>query len=349
MVAPTVPVAVGQTTNSAVHRAAPGNAADGIEIRRMVRIGDIDQYVSIRSRHRGNPILLFLHGGPGLTSIPVSYTYMRGWDEYFTLVQWDQRGAGKTYAANDLAKMRAGMRIDTMVNDADELVQWLRTTFGQQRIVLMAHSWGTILGVKLVQRHPDWFSAYVGMGQVVDFPKSEAMGYAATLAAARADHNGRAIADLKSVAPFPDLRNPQRNYSNLPLERRWLEHYDGDEAGTNEEVARFSPEYSTDELKARDDGQTFSLQALWEQLSTVDFTRDTEFACPVILLEGRRDVTTSAALANTWFDAIRAPAKKFVWFDNSAHMVFEEEPGKVLSTLVNDVLPLTRSPDRPRP
>ncbi|MGD0191459.1 MAG: alpha/beta hydrolase [Rhizomicrobium sp.] len=313
-------------------------------MQRMLPLGGIDQYISIKSRHRGNPILLFLHGGPGLTSIPVSYVYMRDWPEHFTLVQWDQRGAGRTFADNDLAKMRSSMRIDTMVNDAEELVRWLRATFGQQRVVLMGHSWGTILGIRLIERHPDWFYAYVGMGQFVDFQKSEAMGYAATIAAARAERNSQAVSELDAISPYPDLRNPARSYENMTIERRWLERYDGDEEGSHEEVARLSPDYSADDLRARDQGQAFSLQALWEQISHVDFSRDTEFGCPIIILQGRRDVTTSSLLASRWFETVRAPYKKFVLFDNSAHMLFEEEPAKVLDVLVNDILPLTRPP-----
>jgi pimeloyl-ACP methyl ester carboxylesterase len=332
-----------QTPGDVFRSAQRIDTADGVDIQRYIPIGGINQYVSVRGRHRNNPILLFLHGGPGLTSIPVSYHFMAGWDDYFTLVQWDQRGAGKTWEANDPARVRPTMHIDTMVDDAAELVRWLRATFGQQRIVLMGHSWGTILGVKLIERHPEWFSAYVGMSQFVDFQKSEAMGYAATLVAARTEHNEQAVGELELLAPYPDPRHPGSNLLHLAEERRWLEHYDGDETGTHEDVVRYSPDYSSADRRARDQGQDFSTKALWPEIATVDFTHDTDFACPVIILQGRRDLTTSASLADQWLASVHAPYKKLVWFDDSAHMVFEEEPGKVLATLISEVLPLTAS------
>lgn len=315
---------------------------DGIQVQKFIRIGGIEQWISIRGRHRDNPILLFLHGGPGFTSIPTSYYYMRGWEEYFTVVQWDQRGAGKTYLANDPAKVRQTMTIDRMTADAEELIECLRKTYDQKRIVLMAHSWGTILGIKLVQRHPDWFYAYVGMGQFVDFARSELLGYRATLAAARADHNQKAVADLKAIAPYPDLHHLQRSLHNLGRERRWLEDYDGDAGQSHDELGRFSPGYSSRDLQARRDGLNFSLDALWSQLSGVDFTAITRFHCPMIFMQGRRDLTTSATVLADWYKTLHAPYKKLVWFEDSAHLVYEEEPGKVLVTLVNDVLPLTR-------
>jgi proline iminopeptidase len=106
-------------------------------------------------------------------------------------------------------------------------------------IALMGHSWGTMLGVKVAQLHPDWFSAYVGISEFVDFEHSEGMGYQATLAAARADPNKQAVAELEAMAPFPDPRHPQRTLEHLEQER-WLERYDGDtRTSLDNEVGQF--------------------------------------------------------------------------------------------------------------
>jgi pimeloyl-ACP methyl ester carboxylesterase len=315
---------------------------DGIEKQHMVRIGGIDQWISVRGRHRGNPILLFLHGGPGFTSIPHSYYFMAGWDEYFTFVQWDQRGAGKTFEANAPETVGPTLSIDRMLADAEELVTYLMRSYGSRRIVLMAHSWGTVLGVKLVQRHPGWFYAYVGMGQIVDMARSEAMGYQATLAAARADNNGKAVAELEALAPWPDPDHPQRVLEQLGQERHWLEHYDGDEQHeTGDELMQFSPDYTAQDRRARSDGLLYSAASLWGPLGSVTFSRATHFGCPVILMQGRRDLTTSATLVRQWFRQLEAPRKRLIWFEDSGHNVYEEEPAKVLVTLVREVLPLT--------
>lgn len=319
--------------------------ADGIQKEEFVTIGDIRQWISVRGRHKNNPILLFLHGGPGFTVSPVSYHYMRDWEEYFTVVQWDQRGAGKTWQANDPAALRPTMTIDRMVSDAEELAIHLRATYGKKRIVLMAHSFGTILGTKLAQRRPDLFYAYVGMGQFVDAAKSEKMGFDATLAAARAANNSKAIAELTAIAPFPDAARPERNMQNLGKERFWLATYGGyywRGMGHFNDIAAMSPTYSTDDLKARDAAQGFSIQQMWDALGKVKLTGETNFKCPVLIIQGRHDLGTSATLAGEWFASLKAPSKQIVWFEDSAHMVYEEEPGKLLVTLVEKVLPLTR-------
>jgi proline iminopeptidase len=222
----------------------------------------------------------------------------------------------------------------------------LRKTYGRRKIVLIGHSWGSLLGARLALKHPDWFYAYVGMGQVVDFPKNEAIGYQATLAAARTAGDRPAIEELESIAPFPDPQHPERNLQNLQKERHWLAKYRGavwrgDEDSLGD-IGRLSPDYTDQDRASRNAGLDFSLQTLWVPLTRASIWQDTHFGCPVILLEGRYDQNTPASLAEQWFARIDAPSKKLVWFENAAHMVYEEEPGKTLVTLVQDVLPLTR-------
>lgn len=334
------------TANDVFRSADKIVTSDGIDVDKFVTIGGIHQWISIRGRHRDNPILLLLHGGPGFTTIPSSYYFLKDWEEYFTLVQWDQRGSGKTYLANDPAKVQPTMSLDRMVDDAEDLVSYLRKTYGRKRIVLVGHSFGTVLGVKLAQRHPDWFFAYVGMGQFVAQQLTEKMGYQATLAAARADRNEQAVKDLEGIAPYPDPAHPDRWLANLGLERRWLAYYGGyywhDKAGHDDALDRFSPDYSSEELKGRYQGMFFSMKALWPELIQVDLRPITHFGCPVIFLEGRHDLGTNATLLAEWYKTIEAPKKRLVWFDDSAHMVYQEEPGKTLVTLVDYVLPLTR-------
>ncbi len=321
---------------------------DAIHRDEFVEIGGIKQWVSIRGRHANAPILLFLHGGPGFTSLPSSYYYMRDWREYFTVVQWDQRGAGKTYLANDPEAVRPTMTIDRMVADAEEVAAYLRKTYKRRKIVLVGFSWGSIVGVKLAQKHPDWFHAYVGTGQFVSAQENEAMGYEATLKAAHADNNAEAIADLERIAPFPDAAHPERTIQNLGTERRWLAHYGGyywrNNVGHEGELNPFSPDYSDEELKARDMAQGFSIQNLWIELGAVDLRPTSKFDLPVVFIQGRHDIGTSAVLLDQWFNTVKAPKKQLVWFEDSAHMAYQEEPGRFLITLVNEVLPLTREP-----
>jgi pimeloyl-ACP methyl ester carboxylesterase len=159
---------------------------NGVEELLPIQINDITQWISIRGRDRRNPILLFLHGGPGSPTMPAAYTFQSPWEDYFTVVQWDQRGAGKTYASNDPKALSSTITVEKMTSDAEEIVRYLQKRYDKKKIFLLGHSWGTVLGVALVQRHPEWFYAYVGVGQMVNGRRNEEDGYQFALEQARA-------------------------------------------------------------------------------------------------------------------------------------------------------------------
>jgi proline iminopeptidase len=319
---------------------------NGVEQQEMVNIGGVPQWISIRARDRSAPILLVVHGGPGFTLSPVSDYYMRDWEEFFTVVQWDQRGAGKSFRREDRQSLAASLTVDRLVRDTEELIELLRTRFKRDKVVLLAHSFGTILGVKVAQKRPDLLHAYVGMGQFVDFARSETLGYDATLKDARADKNTEAISQLEAIAPFPDPTRPERNLQNLAVERRWLAHYGGyfraGGAGQHHAVAQLSPTHSAAELQTRQEAHNVILESMWGELSGVDLNDDIQFDVPILIMQGRHDRGTSSELVKQWHAAVKAPSKKLIWFEESSHMVYEEEPGKLLVALVNEVLPLTR-------
>lgn len=335
-----------QTPNEILRDARHLATKGAIDELRLVQIGGIPQWISVRARHRGSPLLLVVHGGPGFTLSPTSFYYMRDLEEYFTVVQWDQRGAGKTYAASDPAKVRPTMSVDRIVDDGVELIGYLTRTYGQKRVVLLSHSFGTVIGTKLALQHPELLYAYVGTGQFVDFARSEADGYQQTVADAEKAHNSEAVRQLRAIAPFPDPLHPERNVENLGIERRWLAEYGGYYAaggvGHNEAIATLSPDHNAHDLQVRNEAQRFSDQALWGELGHVSFLGRTRFRVPLVIIQGRHDRGTSSKLVAAWFGKVRAPSKQIVWFEDSAHMTFEEEPGKFLVTLVNQVLPLTR-------
>lgn len=323
---------------------------DGIETTEQVELGGIPQTINVRGRHRDNPLLLVLHGGPGLPMMPVAHQYLRPLEEFFTVVQWDQRGAGRTYAANDPEKIGPTMSVERMVGDAEELAAYLRNRYRKDKIVLLGHSWGTVLGTRLAQKHPDWFYAYVGVGQAVDLHENERLGYEAVLRWARSQGNAQAVRDLESIAPYPpdpSKTSVARQLEILDLQRKWLTQAGGylwrrtdDHYG---DIVALSPEYSPEDKAAWAKGLGFSLEILWPEIVALNFQAATRFDCPVVLFHGRHDLNTSAELAGRWFEKIRAPSKKMVWFDYSGHMIFEEEPGRFMLALVQDVLPLTRS------
>jgi pimeloyl-ACP methyl ester carboxylesterase len=126
-----------------------------------VRIGGIDQRVSVRGADRGNPVLLHIHGGPGYVSMAMSWWFSRGWEEFFTVVQWDQRAAGKTYLLTDPEKVAPTLTPERMIADAEQMALWARKQLGTDKIFVLGHSWGSFLGLQLAQRHPEWLFAYL--------------------------------------------------------------------------------------------------------------------------------------------------------------------------------------------
>lgn len=316
----------------------------GVERLEAVRIGGIDQWVSIRGRDRRNPVLLVIHGGPGYVLMPESWWMSRDWEEYFTVVHWDQRGAGRTLLINDPAKLAPTMTLERSVTDAEEMVVWLRREFGKHKVFVLAHSAGTYVGLQLATHHPDWLHAYVGVGQMANMPESERRGWAFAMDRARAAGNAEAVRELQSIAPYfaPGHPSPLKD---LYLERKWVGYFGGVMAyrhdnDADSDLVKLSPDYSREELRHIYDGNEFAERFLLADLIDGDWSVMRSFGCPMFLFEGRHDYNASSEVAHEWFEKVEAPAKQFVWFEDSAHMPMTEEPAKFLVSLVRFVRPL---------
>jgi proline iminopeptidase len=318
---------------------------DGIDERAAIPINGAMQWITVRGRDSHNPILLFIHGGPAAPEMPTSWTFQNDWEDFFTVVQWDQRGAGKSYNANDPDKIRPTLNVAQIQSDAEAMVQYLRTTYHKDRIFVLGHSWGSFLGLSLAQRHPEWLYAYVGIGQMIDTEESERLDYAATLKAAEDAHNAQAIRELKAIAPYL-AADGSLTLDKVNTERKWSVVFGGLSYGRSSydyyyNAARLSPDYSDADVAAIDKGSALSLPPFVKGFGAVNFTNVTDFRCPIVIFAGRHDETTSSVVVAEWFKRVHAPYKKLVWFENSAHMVQIEEPGRVLMHLVDDVLPLS--------
>lgn len=320
--------------------------AGGIQELKAIEINGIKQWISIRGNDPRNPILLFLHGGPGSPMMAESWTFQKPWEDFFTVVQWDQRGAGKTFGESG-RKVDPAMTVDQMQADAEALVEWLRRTYQKPKIFLLGHSWGSILGVKVAQHHPDWLYAYIAVGQVVGIRQNESVGYQQTLEKARAVKNAQAIKELESIAPYPN-KEGQMPLSSLITERKWDIALGGMLYGrdSDNEAQRWSlsPDYSDRDVRSAELGEAATVGVLLPQLAGVDFSGVSRFDCPVFMFAGADDRTTPQTLAREFFDRIQAPQKKYYKVDGAAHYVFNERPGLFLVDLVRDVRPLSETP-----
>jgi pimeloyl-ACP methyl ester carboxylesterase len=317
---------------------------NGVERIEKVRIGGIEQWVSIRGADRRNPVLLHIHGGPGYVSIPMSWWFSRGWEEYFTVVQWDQRAAGKTYLLTDPATIAPTLTPDRMIADAEEMAAWVRREFGKDKIFVLGHSWGSFLGLQLATRRPEWLHAYIGVCQLIDGPENERRGWLFAMDAARRAGNAEAVRELEAIAPYaaPGRIVPIKD---LYVQRKWVGFYGGAMAyrrdnSADSGLALLSPDYSDQEIRRIWEGNKFATPYLLPEVVALDLTRIRKLAVPLILFEGRHDRLVNSEVAAAWFDKVEAPEKRLVWFEHSGHMPMTEEPGKFFLSLVRFTRPI---------
>ena len=314
----------------------PGSIA---EVKHL-RIGGIDQWVMIRGESAGNPPLVLLHGGRGMSENAFLRNRNAALERGFTVVYWDQRGAGKSF---DPAIPRSSMTVERFVADLDELVEAVRARVGQERVAIFGHSWGSLLGVLYAARFPEKVSVYVGGAQIGDAPAAEAASYAWALAEAERRGRRRALRALRAIGPPPyDARA-------LWTERMWVNRFEGHvSAGSLWNMGRMmlgGPEFSVLDLPGLVRGFRFSLDALWAQASSIDLVKAVPaLRMPVFFFLGRNDHWVPPETSVAYLGALAAPAKTLVWFERSGHEMFADEPAKFNAAMLRLVRPVAARP-----
>lgn len=322
---------------------------DGIQESYTATIGGIRQWLDVRGKNKANPMILFIHGGPASPAIPSLWQYQRPIEEFFTVVNYDQRGAGKTFLETNPESIGDTIHIDRYVDDAIEIAEYARNRYGKDKLILAAHSWGTVVGMKAALKRPDLFHAYIGIGQVINVRDNERLSFEYGLAKARQYGNEAAIAELESIAPYPGDEPITRE--RIIIARKWPQYYGGLNAYRDAEqdyyygASLLSPAYDCADRRAFFDGNVFTLGRILPEFLEVDFKDVREFPIPVVMFMGRHDYTTPSEPTAAWLQQVGAPYKQGVWFENSAHMMPWEEPGKMLLSLLKYVRPLAVSAD----
>jgi pimeloyl-ACP methyl ester carboxylesterase len=313
---------------------------NGVEEAAFLRIGGIDQWVQIRGENRDNPVILFVHGGPGNSETPLSSLF-RPWEKYFTVVMWDQRCAGKTFTRNGAESCKS-LSIASAAHDGEELADYLRHRFHKDKIVLLGHSWGTIVGVRMVKDRPDLFSAYVGTGQAVSIAQKEPEIYARTMARLRAVHDEAGMAALRKAGP-----PPYKSFHELLVERDLSAKTDipseRDLMSTLMPVGAFAPGWSLWDVYEYFQAPGYAEEATYDADASYD-ARDLgpKFAMPVFIIEGAEDNITPADLARPWLDSLDAPHKEFIVIPGAGHSAVLTRPNDFLTILLTRVRPLVR-------
>jgi pimeloyl-ACP methyl ester carboxylesterase len=286
-------------------------------------IGGIPQWISLRSENIKNPILLFLHGGPGTAQISFSRKSQRKLEDSFLVVNWDQRGAGRSYSRS---LRKEDMIIERFILDAEELIKYLLKRFRQEKVYLVGHSWGTIIGAYLTARRPHFIKAYIAIGQIVDMERGELISYQFTLDEARKLNNRKAIQELEKIG-----KPPYAKLSDAGVQRKWLSKFHGAAyAGTLE--VTILKNISIRDLRPFDvirfvAGAMLSLSALEEEQNKVNIIQAVpEMKVPVYFCCGCRDYNVPFELVVEYADILKAPQKRIIWFEHSAHVPNFEEP-----------------------
>ena len=316
----------------------PHSEPEAIDRTVFVELGGVEQFVSIRGRSAANPVLIVCHGGPALPSSPSSWIWQRGVEDYFTVVNYDQRASGKSAAVVD---EKIDLSLDRYVGDLVELIAWLQTELAVSKVGVLGHSWGTLIGVTLAQRRPDLLWGYIGVGQVISGAENEVESFGHAVRSATADGNEEALAELRALGEYPGAQ--PLTLERIVTCRKWAQHYGGLSAYRSEsafltESNELSPYYTDGDLELIGAGQQVTMPQVLPELLRFDARDRLTFDVPVVLFLGRHDWTTPTAPVERWIERVIAPSKHVVWFENSAHLCMHEEPGKFVVSLVNTAL-----------
>ena len=311
---------------------------NGVAESGFVRIGGIDQWVSIRGEDVANPLIVVAHGGPGSGFSPFIAETTRGWEKHFTVVNWDQRGAGLTFSR--APKGQGDVTLQRIAEDGLEVVAHALERTGQAKAILLGGSWGSMVAVTMARLRPDLFHALVGTGQVVDATRNEAVGYAALLERVRAAGDARSEAALLALGP-----PPWTSMKQLMTERRILidRHAPASEQGMQRKVLAAlltAPAFSLKQMIDWFGAAAFSARALRASMSAyTDGPPYPPLAIPFAVIQGADDIQTPTSLAAAYLQAIEAPAKRFVSLPGGGHMALIAMPEAFLQALLTEVRP----------
>ena len=316
---------------------------NGISSLEEISLGGQKQWIFIRGENRDNPVLLFLHGGPGepIGGISSSRRLDTGLIGHFTVVHWDQRGAGKSYHSDIRV---SSMSINQLVEDCSELIDYLRNKLNTQKIFLVGHSAGSVLGMKTAQKYPGEIQAYAGVAQIINDYEQQVLAYEFIVEKAENSGNAKTQNAIKTIGP-PPYKSSEQVYAAAKYIGRYGGFIHKNSMGKMMTLwfsYLTSPEYSLSEgiNTMRGKGLHFTTNARWDEIISTDFNRDIHsLKVPVYFLMGKYDMITPTVLVEKFYERLEAEnGKKLSIFENSTHWPLIEEKDKYQDYLVNVVL-----------
>lgn len=307
---------------------------------RTIELNGVKQRLLVRGADKRNPILLHVHGGPGGADQAIVRSNGGAIEDIFTVVYWDQRGAGASYSP---AVTTNNLSLKQIVDDGVILSQALRDEFGKDKIYLQGHSWGTLVGIHMITAAPDLYHAYFGIGQIANSKRAELLSYNYTLEQARKASDSKTIEGLKEIGP-PPYDSDQRWIDTTMVERGLMQPYEN--PGQKQFLSLidiyknfvFYPEYSVADKLNSLEGSKVSLQTLWiEAINANLFNTHPSVEVPVYLFQGKYDQHTVTEVAKDYFDVLKAPVKEYYSFDQPAHWPHLKEHQKYRALMLKIV------------
>lgn len=314
---------------------------------RKVPLGGVKQKIHIRGEKPENPVLLFLHGGPGISNRDGVMTRDSDLCDAFTIVAWDQRGTGGSY----WGVKKETLNLEQLISDAAGLVDYLCETLGKKKLFIWGGSWGTELGTYLCNRYPQHIAGYVGSGQLVNGTLNEEIGYDFAMTEAKKAGDAEAVATLERIGR-PVNGCYREVFDGMMAQRRIMKKYGGHsmKKGTYWSDTALpllkSHEFTFTDKIGLALGYKKCLTYMWPSTIRCDFHKEcTRFEMPYYIFQGVHDNNTPSALVQAYYDAIEAPDKDLIWFENSAHGPMREEPERYKKLLREKLLQWCKTDD----
>lgn len=309
--------------------------ATPIQEARYVTLGGIEQWITIRGADRANPVLLLIHGGPGDAQSALRSTYAV-YEKDFTIVQWDQRGAGRTYLKNPISPPEP----ERVELDGIELAKYLCSYLTKKKILILGHSWGSYLAIGMVQRRPELFAAYVGTGQVGSWRANVRTQFDFMLAKSRAA-NDRKKVELMEAIGTPDPTDAKQYFSWWRMRNPYMPRADAKWFDDLMLMIQTNPEFTEEYLKAWSDGMGYSGRTtLSGMLGTELPTKARTIKVPFFVIQGNEDMATPTSVAVQYFNVVKAPRKKLILIEHAGHFALVTHRDEFLAALVKYVKPL---------
>jgi pimeloyl-ACP methyl ester carboxylesterase len=303
-----------------------------------VDIAGMKNWLVIRGKDVHNPILLFLHGGPGSPELPLLRRFNEPLEDNFVLVYWEQPGTCKSYSPDIPDR---DLTVDKFVDYTKGVIDYLRDRFGKDKVYLMGHSWGSALAVLVAERYPEVVCAVIGVGQVVNIVEGEVTSFRLTLSRARDEKNETAIRELTGLGDPPSyVLTREGSYDGFMTKRKWtlyfgLALYGQKSYKHYERYYLDATEYTIFDLPAYVRGRRLTARTLGRDVVNIDLkTQAPVLAVPVYFMMGRHDAISANASFFEYVRLLTAPKKEVVWFEHSAHFPLFEEPARFNAEVV---------------